>query len=336
MTIASHVQESHKKAYVQIGDFIVKKQTPVAKNIQVYHHRAVRHPSCVSPFGPMPAQTKVQPRTNLSRSISLLQSQHFWWFVGQCSIIVCTSIHTIVSIFSSSRTFYDICLFSVLITYAIVIGQVQFREKRISQILAIFKGRNSRTQFFKVDNVQYFLLATVFYFTRGIIGPVSGGLYPYAVYAIFHAIGYFQNELLPLMSLSFDRKQQIDATLNQAGAVYNDRAMLIASTSEVRLLVLELISLPFSVLYILDNPMYRATKVFVSLAIILFLIMRYNASTHMRMTIDSTDATILQYLRHPMVPPVILRIYENGFKHMVKQCHKIVSSHLTHVKTKVS
>ena len=284
----------------------------------------------------MPPQTKVQRRTNLSRSISLLQSQHFWWFVGQCSIVVCTSIHTVVSIFSSSRTFYDICLFSVLITYAIVIGQVHFKGKRISQILAIFKDRNSRIKFFKDDNVHYFLLATVFYFTRGIIGPISGGLYPYAVDGIFHAIGYFQNELLPLMSISFDRKQQIDATLTQAGALYNDRAMLVACTSELRLLVLELISLPFSVLYIFGNPMFRTTKVFVSFAIIFFLVMRYNSSKHMKMTIESTDATILQYLRHPMVPQVVLRVYEYGFKYMAKQFAMIVLSPLTNAKAKVN
>lgn len=224
----------------------------------------------------------------------------------------------------------------MLITYAIVIGQVHFKGKRISQILAIFKDRNSRIKFFKDDNVHYFLLATVFYFTRGIIGPISGGLYPYAVYGIFHAIGYFQNELLPLMSISFDRKQQIDATLTQAGALYNDRAMLVACTSELRLLVLELISLPFSVLYIFGNPMFRTTKVFVSFAIIFFLVMRYNSSKHMKMTIESTDATILQYLRHPMVPQVVLRVYEYGFKHMAKQFAMIVLSPLTNAKAKVN
>lgn len=275
---------------------------------------------------PPKAKSELRPKTNSERVGNLITSLHFWWFFGQCSIILCTILHTINSLFSSSRSIYDLGLISILATYGIVIGQVHFKGKQISAILKVFQSPQGRLAFLRDDNVQYFILATVIYLSKDIVGQVSGCLFPYAIYAVFHSIGYFQQQLLPVLPYSFEAKQRIDSSLTHAGAFYSERAMVLACTAEIRLFVVQLLSLAAAILTIYRNFWYTITKGIITITLFTFVVNRYAASQHMKVTIESSDAMINQYLSHPMIPPLIKHTYLTVVRPFVRRLSQFAVS----------
>lgn len=273
---------------------------------------------------PPRVDTHVKPQYLSTRFVTLASSQHFWWFIGQCCILLFTFVHTVVSTFYGRSAYYNAGLLAILVTYAIVIFQVHFKGQRPASIISASRHARFWATIFKDDNVLYFILAWIFYVTRNINGQVSGALHPYALYALFHAASFTQHQLLPSLPLDFERKQRIVSMISQLETNFRDRAMSLASACELRVLVMQIVSALISTLSVLRAPWYAATTTVVAVCIFLFVTSRYLASGHMKLTVHALDTTTMKYLS--LAPPGMLRVYETGFKPRIRHFVQIVST----------
>ncbi len=265
---------------------------------------------------PKPAQATatanpLKPRGLPQTIAALLQTQQFYWFLGHVSVLVSFVLHSVTAFFSRSTFYYKFTLLSVLFTYTIVLRQLHFRT------LSALRSPNLRAGLLKDENFHYFMLALVFFVTHPVTGPLSGLIYSFTIFSLFHSLTYFQNSLLSSLPISLSAQQTLNTRINNFTTQYNEPALMIASNSELLLLTTFVFSLPFTPVYLFKAPLYAITNLFVFGVVIVFLKLRYDLNKYTQLVINSWDLRITQFLFSPqaaMIPNSVRNGYQIQFK----------------------
>lgn len=164
------------------------------------------------------------------------------------------------------------------------------------------------------ENVQYLLFAFFNWLfaspTFGSINPST--LYPFAIYAIFHASHYTQSNIIPYLPyLQPQQKQKWCSNIIHFHRVFNERSRMIASNTEI-LLITSYIG-PFVKLFFKivlgnfwsSNPAsfwYDFKSIILFLVTIIFLRARYEVDDYTRTQVQSYDAAINRFVWNPLIP----------------------------------
>ncbi|KAK6457893.1 uncharacterized protein RJT20DRAFT_125776 [Scheffersomyces xylosifermentans] len=256
----------------------------------------------------MPPATTRQVVTPAQQLTKLATTQQFYWFLGHVLAVLFFVVTTFTSFFSprASLRYYRFALLAILITYIIVIKQIYLRKT--STISAVRLIRD--------ENVQYFVLALVFYLSSFKIGVVSGSLYSFIIFAVFHILTYFQNNLLSIVVPNPQTKQHLNGVINQFTISYNQQALLVAANAEIMLLVLNVVSLVPSVLINLllqRDILYIVVKAFVAGVTLVFVKFRYDSNQYTKLVIEQFDLRVVQLLAR-FNNPTLTQVYNGWFK----------------------
>lgn len=196
-----------------------------------------------------------------------------------------------------SETLYRLTLLAVLATYAIVVRQVHFRGG-----LSYIASKVKSPAFLKDDNVQYLGLALVLYVSSFKIGAVSGALYSFAIFSVFHALTYFQNNLLHALPLPIERQQALNTRINNFTTNNNQQALLIAVNAEVFIPLSFVFQLPGLVFRVFRDPVYVVVDLLTFAAIVVFLKLRFNQNQFTQTVVHQLDQKISGFVGNPLLP----------------------------------
>ncbi|EGV63608.1 hypothetical protein CANTEDRAFT_114576 [Yamadazyma tenuis ATCC 10573] len=263
----------------------------------------------------MPAvSTHGSQRNQMNRSLreqltSLCRTQQFYWFLGHLLTVVLFISNLAESIFSSNLKYYRMCLFSVIVTYVIVIKQIHFKNRTTIKNFTVAK-------FLKDENAQYFILSVWFYLVSYKIGKVSGALYSFVIYSIFHILSYFQSNILAYLSIGIQQEQKINNLIKRFVSQFNQYALMMAANSEIFIVISLALYSPLLMLRIFSQLPYIVIH-FATLAIMIgFLKLRYTNSTFTRQILTQYDMKIQQVLATMPQLQQFLVIYTN-IKHSI-------------------
>lgn len=248
--------------------------------------------------------------------LKVARTQKFYWFLGHVSELAFFVLNALISLYSRSVKYYRLALLAVIFTYGIVVKEIHFRR----QGLAAIRKRDVRVGLIRDENVQYLLIAVVFYVTSPITGGVSGGLYPFSIYSIFHVLTYFQSTLLPSSPVSPHVRQQLDASITNFTTSFSQRALYIAANAEFFWLSSFVLFIPFALFYLLRSPLYTITNAFVFVSVIAFLKVRYETNQYFKVIVSLWDMRINQFLLSGKLPPLLNELYNIRIKGLI---HKI-------------
>lgn len=263
----------------------------------------------------MAEKSPLQPKSLVQTIVALSKTLQFYWFLGNLGVLV-NFIFNILS-FGKSVKYYNRTLLSILFTYSIVIKQVHFKFKLVQSISKL-SNREFRLKLIRDENVQYFLLATTYYLSSSIIGPISGALYSFAIFSFFHVLIYVQNNLLHAFPISISKQQQINSAINSFATQYNQQALLLASNSELLAVAGFGVSIPLVLITIFRNPFAAIVKALVFVVLVVFFKLRYNTSKFAQTVVEQWDMKINSLLLNPMCPSSIRDLYNVTFKGLVK------------------
>ncbi|ABN65325.2 predicted protein [Scheffersomyces stipitis CBS 6054] len=232
-----------------------------------------------------------RPTSAGARLQKLALTQQFYWFLGHVMAVLFFAVSTISSFIfpRSSLKYYRFSLLSILVTYVIVIKQIYLRK--LSTVTA--------TRLIRDENVQYFVLAGVFYLASFKIGVVAGSLYSFAIFAVFHILTYFQNNLLSIVLANPQAQQQVNATINQFTTNYNQQALIVAANAEAMLLVLNVFSVFSAFLFNLvlqRDIVYFLVKLWVAAITVVFVKFRFDSNQYTKLVIQQFDLKISELL----------------------------------------
>ncbi|KAK6197479.1 uncharacterized protein RJT21DRAFT_123294 [Scheffersomyces amazonensis] len=246
--------------------------------------------------------------TPLQQLQKLAFTQQFYWFLGHVFALLFFAFNFVTSFFSTrlALKYYRFALLSILVTYVIVIKQIFFRNNKL-QIRSV--GR-----FVGDDNVQYFGLAFVLYLSSFKIGIVSGSLYSFIIFSVFHALTYFQNNLLKVSVSSAQTQQYLNSAINQFTLNYNQQALILAANAEVILLVMsvfQIIPTIFFNLILQRDLFFFLVKLFTVAYITVFIKLRFDSNQYTKTVIQQYDSRANEYL---VRIPQLSQIYNGWFK----------------------
>jgi hypothetical protein len=237
----------------------------------------------------------------------LVKTAQFYWFLSHVFTVLFFIIYTLLSFFSppSSLKYYRFCLLLILSTYLMVIRQLK-----------------KKTWFHMVadENVHYFLLAGAMYLGGFKIGPLSGGLYSFIIFSVFHILNYFQSNLVEVFFTSAPAQQHIHASISHFVAAYNQQALLMAANAEMLLLLMG--ANPLLLLPSIITSLFRGDVVgiFVRLAmffvVLVFNKIRYDNNQFTKVVIDQWDMKMQQLVASV---PQYSWIYNLKFKQLVRK-----------------
>lgn len=192
------------------------------------------------------ARTPVPLKTLLRLRIKQPQ---FYWFLGHVMILY-HFIQFHLSIFSvtSQRFHYRRSLLYILITYGIVLYQF-IRSKQLH-------WGNFVTSLKKLDNLQYFTLYLMLYLLQFISGGkiiLNGGIISPTIFALFHVLNYFKENLLPYLTM-IPQHNTLSLLIGQFIKRYNEKCLLVAQSWEIILMFRYLVmSVPMQLMSVLGN-----------------------------------------------------------------------------------
>lgn len=262
----------------------------------------------------MAQERKLQPKT-LSGTVSrLVRTQQFYWFLGHVAGIVFFTLNALSAFYSRSVKYYKGCLLAELITYGIVIRQIHFKKSGVAGLANVAKDKQLRIKLVRDDNVQYFTLALIFYFSSGVIGGVSGGLYSFVIFSVFHTLTYFQTNLLGSMPMSISAQQELNTRINHFTSTYNQQALMIAANAEFLLLSGFVFTVPFMFVQVFRAPIFVLVNTFVFASVVAFLKLRYISNQYTQSIISLWDLKINQILLSGKLPQSFSQFYNVRFK----------------------
>ncbi|CAH2352734.1 pore membrane protein of 33 kDa [[Candida] railenensis] len=269
------------------------------------------------------AEGKFKPDTFGSTMVALVKTQQFYWFLGHVFVLVAFFLHNITSFFSKTLFYYKITLLSVLFTYTIVLRQVHFKT------FASLKAPNLRANLIKDENFHYFVLALVFFLTSSRLGALSGSIYSFTIFSLFHSLTYFQNNILSSLPISLSSQQALNSKINNFTSSYNETALMIASQSELLLLTSFVFTIPMTPINLLRSPINAILNVIVFGVVVTFIKLRYDQNKYTQHVVSSWDLKISQLLHSPqasMIPQSIKDAYQIQFKGLLSQYLGPISS----------
>ncbi|RLV93149.1 Pore and endoplasmic reticulum protein of 33 kDa [Spathaspora sp. JA1] len=240
-----------------------------------------------------PAATSTrQQRSPIQQLTLLLTTQQFYWFLGHVFGVLFFLVSTVTSFFrpATSLRYYQFSLLSIIITYVIVIKQVYFKGAKKTTI---------GVRLLRDENVQYLLLAAVFYVTSFKVGVITASLYSYVIFSVFHIVNYFQNHLLTIALPTIHAQQRLNTILTQFTSRFNQPALYFASSSEMVLLVTSVFSLVPAYLYHLlfkFDIIYAITRTIIFLSVVVFNKFRFESNQFTKDVVSQYDAKVLQAL----------------------------------------
>ncbi|RCK56176.1 Nucleoporin POM33 [Candida viswanathii] len=239
---------------------------------------------------------------------NLLKSQQFCWFLGHVLAVFFFAINVFTAFFrpSSSLRFYKLSLLSIILTYVVVIRQIHFK--------AGFQLSTFNLRLLRDENVQYLTLAVVLFASSFVIGQTRASLYSFIVYAVFHVLTYFQNNLLSTVVPNVPVQQRINSLISQFTHKFNQPALFVAASAEALTLVLAGLQLIPSALFLLFrwNLKYFLVQAFVFLVIVAFNKLRYDGNQYTKTVFDLIDARVSQVVSQ-VNNPQLLEMY-NKFR----------------------
>ncbi|EPY52519.1 eukaryotic protein [Schizosaccharomyces cryophilus OY26] len=140
---------------------------------------------------------KAPPTKPLSeRLLPLVKNTQFFWFLGQFSVALFSSIYTlqVVPFRQGSSFIFKNAIAGAILAYSIVLYKVYSPNIASRSSWNVHFLRRLMTD----DNALYFFLALSLLINR----PVLFALAPYAIYATFHISTYMRSNLLPVLSPS--------------------------------------------------------------------------------------------------------------------------------------
>lgn len=242
------------------------------------------------------------------RLLALVKTQQFYWFVGHLLALSAFAIFQICSFIrpSSAVKYFRYSLISIIATYVIVIvnspGTRTFLPVRL----------------LRDENVCYLALAVALWTYSFVLGPMPGSLYSFAIFSFFHAVRYFNANLVTIVVPGVPAQQHITLSLNAFLAQYHEMALLLAANAEIILTVMTVVQLPMVVVFRLFKGDFSTVLINASFAAVLvvFTKLRYDSNVHTQAIIHAFDARILQFL-FQLNSPVLSAIYNNVVKGML-------------------
>lgn len=248
--------------------------------------------------------------SNISRSADVTQKQtsrpfnksQFIWFLLHLITLCLTILYALYSLFlfpsssSMSQTLFTLSTFSVASLFAIVLFKSYSYEK-ITKILV-----SRPLSLLRNSNFLYLFLVAL-YRTQfsNIFAYVSVALYPFAIYSMFHCIGYVATEfhwLFPAPIISF---------LKKFHSKFCQNSLNLAANTELYIL-LQIIFVNLRNWFILKDSYLSGIWVF--FCYLMFLKLRYDESPQMKSIVSMYDYQISMFLNTKM-PPWVFRIWCN-------------------------
>jgi len=127
-----------------------------------------------------------------SRLLGLIKHPKFFWWCGHLLLLVQSFRYYLAYAYGNSDTAasaYAWAYSGVLLSYAIVL----FRTLNWPSLT---KWREDLVLLTRIDNVQYTMLALVWYFSE----PVAISFPPYIIFSSFHALNYITGTLIPALA----------------------------------------------------------------------------------------------------------------------------------------
>lgn len=246
-----------------------------------------------------------EPRTNnttnnqrglLEQVMGLARTQQFYWFLGHLSLIICFCMNGLEAIFNgASVKYYRYGLLSIIFTYVIVIKQIHFKNRASVQKLTLAKMARD-------ENIQYFGISIWCYLMSFTMGRITGSLYSFNIYSVFHLIHYFQNNILNYLPIALQSQQALNTTLNQFSTKFNQSALILAANSEIFMLFNLVITSPLLIFYTLRGHLVHVVShVMTMLVLIVFLKFRFANNTFTNHLFKQYDYNIQAALNNPQL-----------------------------------
>ncbi|OBA19572.1 hypothetical protein METBIDRAFT_79583 [Metschnikowia bicuspidata var. bicuspidata NRRL YB-4993] len=247
----------------------------------------------------MERKTTPTPPIALVATTPLARSPQLYWFLGHAASIVCFISWQVFGFFSKKQAqrFSRLTLIFQLVSYGIVIRQ------------SVSVPRANKLQLLRNENVQYFAFAAVLLLSSGQLSPWTKATMPFIVYSFFHSITYFQKHLLNQMPMSIHTQAAVSDRITYIASNFNLQALYFASLSEFMLISDIALGLPGLVFSVFRYPLYVLFFGLRSLAVLVFLKLRYDESTYSRQAVEQLDARVGAMLNSAMVPPQLRAIY---------------------------
>lgn len=231
----------------------------------------------------------VNNRTLSQQLLSLGKTQQFYWFLGHFFTIICFVLNLVESVFSSGLKYYRFCLINIILTYIIVIKQIHFKNRSSIKSLTLRTILND-------ENSQYLLLSIWFYLVSFKLGKVTGCLYSFAIYSVFHFLNYFQNNILHYLPLSLAVQNKVNNLINNFTSQFNQYALMLASNSEIFILMSLTLSSPLLIFKLFSKFTYIVVHVMTMAIMVIFLKLRYSSNVFTKQILDQYDLKICQTL----------------------------------------
>ncbi|CAL9729468.1 hypothetical protein MOUN0_G07492 [Monosporozyma unispora] len=180
---------------------------------------------------------------------SRVRQPQFYWFLGHVMILYhFIQFHLSIFNVTSQRLHYGRSLLYIIITYGIVLYQF-IRSKQLT-------WGNFISSLKKLDNLQYFTLYLILYLlnvaSNGKI-ILNGGIISPTIFASFHVLNYFKENLLPYLTM-IPNRNLISSYIGTFIKNYNEKCLIVAQSWEIILMFRYLImSIPMIILTIIWN-----------------------------------------------------------------------------------
>lgn len=255
---------------------------------------------------------KVQSSSPAQQLTSLLKTQQFYWFLGHVFAILFFALSSLTAILfrhAASLKYYRFTLLSIIVTYLIVLKQVYVKRSA---------PKVTPARLIRDENVQYLSLAVVFYIASYILdSQAQTVLYSYIIFAVFHALTYFQNNLLTIAIPSIPTQQRVNSAINNFTTQFNQPALSAASSVEIVLAVMLAFDVLISTFWLLLkwNVVQYATKVFLLVAVIVFNKLRYDNNQFTKAAVSQLDQTWNGYVNRLNNPQLTQKYF--GFREKI-------------------
>lgn len=240
-----------------------------------------------------------------SKMSKLLKTAQFYWFLSHVFTVLFFLVHLAYSFFNykQSLRYYQFSLLSILTTYLIVIKQLK---------------KKTMVQLINDENIQYFVLAATMYLSSLKIGVITGSLYSFVIFSIFHILNYYQNNLLEIFISSIQQQQLIHGKISHFVSTYNQQALLMAANAEMFLLFFganPLIQLPTIFVNLMNKDLLAVlVRINLFLVVLVFNKLRYDSNQFTKLVIEQWDMKIQQLLVNY---PQFSGVYNGTFKGLV-------------------
>jgi len=226
---------------------------------------------------------------------ALARTPQFYWWIGHLLTLLFTVL-TLVT-FNSVQLFYKLAFIGALMSYGIVIRS-SHQEFNFSMECA--------ARVFSDENFSYTFLAIYWLINE----PVLVAMFPFALYSVFHFIGYFRSTILltlyPNVKQELESKTQTPSlptrlhfTLGKFAEKYSVKTIQLASFLEVSLVPI----------YLLLRVTTRFRSIFSLFFYGQFLRQRASQSAQTRASFNQLAAILDRYILQSAVPTQVQNIY---------------------------